>query len=212
MAELKYDPETGRYVDTRVNNEYVQQTVPQGGYTLPEGAERDIYNRQLEEIRSGLPSVQYEPNFGGGLGGVTPPQHTPTLLTNSNDARDNMARIHRSMWEDYKRRFIPARDALMASVGDHEATLKQVGQSVDQAFGVGSPGSGIRGQQSRQFRGLGLNMSPDQRESLQRNNALRHSKAKVGALNTARTHLKDRDMATMARGLGALAKQRQDSK
>ncbi|TQE98720.1 MAG: hypothetical protein FKY71_12325 [Spiribacter salinus] len=216
MSTLNYDPETGKLKPSSTGRSE-QDFAPQGygmpsgrpvnqqptEYTLSDEARQQIYNQQADQIQQGLPSAEVNRTVGG-LPGVDPAPLNPTLLDQSGNARDRMAKVHRSMWEDYKRRFVPFENALMSSVGEHGPTLNQVGQSVDQQY------KNQRGQQNRRLSRMGVQKTQEQRAVSNRQNALSRSKAKAGALNTARMGLKDRDIAIMGGGLSSLAQQRQN--
>lgn len=135
---------------------------------------------------------------------VNAPAHVPNTLSQQSDARDNMAQVHRGMWEDYQRRFIPAENALMASVGNHGGAMEQVGRSVDQQYATQAR------EHQRGLSGFGIGMTPDQQQSFDRSQAVNQASAKAGALNTARMGMRDRDLATLGGGLGTLAQQRQN--
>ena len=216
-VELRYDEESGNFYAPRPDDGQNDVMHPGGGhwagigqqqptgdqpYTLTDDDRRAIWEQHQNSLIS-----EKQPGSvvaRGDVHHVNAPAHVPNTLSDQDDARDNMAQVHRSMWEDYQRRFIPAENALMASVGNHRQTLEQVGRSVDQQYATQAR------EHQRGLSGFGIGMTPDQQQSFDRSQAVNQASAKAGAMNTARMGLQDRDLAAMAGGLSTLAQQRQD--
>ncbi len=143
----------------------------------------------------------------GGVSYVTPESGTPMTLGKGGDAHDQLGRVHRQQWEDYKRRFRPVEDALMDMTNDPEAESRmrgQVSQDMGQAY------DSMAGQRQRRMEGYGLSVTGDQKQSLGRQNALDQAAATAGGMNTGRTAIEDRNQAAMVGGLGSLAQQRKN--
>ncbi|WP_018865144.1 hypothetical protein [Thioalkalivibrio sp. ARh3] len=215
-TQLNYNSETGQFYAPSQDNQqgygssfqdpWNQQAGQAGSgdtaFSISDSARDAIFREQQQQLMS-----QQAPGSVVERSGVmyaNQPSHTPNLLSQRGDARDNMAQVHRSMWEDYQRRFIPAENALMASVGNHGEGLDRVGSAVDQQF------ANQRAEHMRGLSGFGIGMDADQQASFDRTQAVNHASAKAGALNTARMGMRDRDLAAMAGGLGTLAQQRQN--
>ncbi|WP_019558466.1 hypothetical protein [Thioalkalivibrio sp. ALE12] len=218
-TQLQYNAESGNFyapsTDTESNDPRtsfgmpnmmglpgVQQPTGGQAYTISDDAQRAIWEQHQNSLLS-----QQQPGSvveRSGVQYVNAPSHVPNTLSQKSDARDNMAQVHRGMWEDYQRRFIPAENALMASVGNHGQALEQVGRSVDQQYATQAR------EHQRGLSGFGIGMTPDQQQAFDRSQAVNHASAKAGAMNTARMGLQDRDLAAMAGGLSTLAQQRQN--
>ena len=202
-VELRYDEESGNfYVPRPDDGQNDGMNWSDRPYTLSDAIKQAFWEQNQNSSIS-----QQQPGSvvaRGDVHHVKAPAHVPNTLSDQDDARDNMAQVHRSMWEDYQRRFIPAENALMASVGNHRQTLEQVGRSVDQQYATQAR------EHQRGLSGFGIGMTPDQQQSFDRSQAVNQASAKAGAMNTARMGLQDRDLAAMAGGLSTLAQQRQD--
>lgn len=150
-----------------------------------------------------------ESGSDNGLSHVTPTDGTPQTLSQNGDAHDQIGEVHRAQWEDYKRRFRPAEDALMDMTNDPQAEQRMQGRVRQD---MGQTYDSMEGQRERRMEGMGVNMTGAQEMALGRQNALDQAAASAGAMNTARTGIEDRNQAAMVGGLGSLAKQRQNPK
>ena len=105
-----------------------------------------------------------------------------------------MAAVSRAQWEDYKNRYIPLENELIAAYNnpaDRAARISEAanlsGQAFDSAAGVGQ----------RTMQRMGVNFDPSQ----DRGFGLKRAAATVDAMNTTRQHLAGRDELLLTGGI-----------
>jgi hypothetical protein len=101
----------------------------------------------------------------------------------SNTAQNTFADLTREQWADYVNTFVPIENQLIAEAMDPNAAneaMTSASQNVSDAF------STQQGATDRRVRGLGLQLTADQRTAADRATNLSKSLTDVGAQNAAR--------------------------
>lgn len=114
-------------------------------------------------------------------------------------ASNLLGKINRAQWTDWKARFAPYIDVLADLASDGAApreSARMASTAMGQAYDTSQQGL----EQRRQ--GLGLNLTPQQREAEERRSDLRRTGAMVSAGNQARIAAQDRQQAILAGGMG----------
>lgn len=142
-------------------------------------------------------------------GGVYTPGYDPMILQPAADGRmsgsDNMAKIHRAQWEDYRKRFAPVEDMLFSRLNDSthaNEAVDKAGLTMAKSFDAG------RKQTDREMSRYGVRSTGDQAEASERTFGLKKAAATAGARNATRTAMEDQKMGIMAGGLSTVAQQR----
>lgn len=118
---------------------------------------------------------------------------------NSTVASDTYARLIRDQWDDYRTRFAPYEDQMIALANGQEDNLLSEQRAVS-AAGAGFNSS--MGTLGRDRQRLGLGVSAEEAANDSRMGAGLRTAAMVGAANKARLHSQDRDNMILAGGLG----------
>lgn len=141
--------------------------------------------------------------------GLYRPPYNPTILQPASGGRmegsDNMAKIHRAQWEDYRSRFAPVEDMLFDRFNDTTYTNKAVekaGLTMANAF------DSSREQTQRNLSRYGVTQTGDQAAVSERTAGLKKAAAVAGAKNATRTAMEDQKLGIMAGGLSTVAQQR----
>lgn len=122
-----------------------------------------------------------------------------------NSGSDNMAKIHRSEWENYRSRFAPVEDMLFdrfQDTGRTEEAVKSAGQTMASAF------DRSKDQTAREMSRYGVSQTGDVAEASDRTFGLKQAAATAGARNGMRTAMEDQKMGIMSGGLSTVATQR----
>jgi hypothetical protein len=113
-------------------------------------------------------------------------------------ASDTLASISRAQWEDYKARFVPLENQLIAgynNAGDRATQMNSAvnlsGQAFDAAAGV----------QSRNLSRYGVDTGIG--AGATRSLGLGKAAATVDAMNTSRQHMNDRDQILLTGGISS---------
>lgn len=137
-----------------------------------------------------------------------PNSNTMTIaptMSGKQSGSDNMAKIHRAQWEDYKSRFAPVEDMLFSRFEDETnktAAVDSAAETMGQAF------DRSREQTDREMSRYGLNVSGRKSETRDATFGLKKAAAKAGAKNAMRTAKEDQKMGIMNGGLSTIASQR----
>lgn len=118
---------------------------------------------------------------------------------NTTSASDTYARLIREQWDDYRTRFAPYEDQMIALANGQEDNLLSEQRAVS-AAGAGFNSS--MGTLGRDRQRLGLGVSAEEAANESRMGAGLRTAAMVGAANKARLHSQDRDNMILAGGLG----------
>lgn len=111
-------------------------------------------------------------------------------------ASDTYAAVNRAWFEDYKKRFYPQEDALIAgynNAGDRATQMNTAVNLSNQAF------NSAASVQSRNLSRYGVNTGIG--AGMARSIGLGRTAATVDAMNTSRQHMNDRDQLLIAGGL-----------
>lgn len=141
------------------------------------------------------------------MSGVAAPAETTTPININPDdafrgdqgASKLLGEISRAQWEDWKSRFSPYIKTLGQLAQDTGASWNAAAmakESVGTAFDASQRGL----QMQRQ--GMGVNLTPQQRQAESRANSLERTGAMVSAGNQARISAQDRQQAILAGGMG----------
>ncbi len=114
-------------------------------------------------------------------------------------ASDTYAKLIRDQWDDYRTRFAPYEDQMIALANGQEDNLLSEQRAVS-AAGAGFNSS--MGTLGRDRQRLGLGVSAEEAANESRMGAGLRTAAMVGAANKARLHSQDRDNMILAGGLG----------
>jgi len=108
-------------------------------------------------------------------------------------ASETRARIARAEWDDYKRRFQPVENQMMAyaTSTDDGRSVGRVQQSIGQGF------DSAQGQYERNMSRYGLAIDPEQRQSMQRNMALNEAATTAQGVSSARQAEEERRIGLM---------------
>lgn len=123
----------------------------------------------------------------------------------SQSGSDNMAKIHRAQWEDYKSRFAPVEDMLFSRFNDETNKTEAVNSAAET---MGSAFDRSREQGDRELSRYGLNVSGPKAENRDVTFGLKKAAATAGAKNAMRTAKEDQKMGIMNGGLSTIASQR----
>ncbi len=111
-------------------------------------------------------------------------------------ANKTRARIARAEWDDYKRRFQPVENQMMAY-----ATSTDDGRSVGRAQeSIAAGFDSAQGQYDRNMSRYGLNQTPEQDASYKRNMALNEASATASGISGARQVEEERRIGLMGGG------------
>ena len=130
------------------------------------------------------------------------PDPTQLPYVSSNDknfASKTLANIYRAEWEDYKNRFMPYEQMLKGTIDNKQEAARletMVRGNVNQSFGLADA------QFTERFGQYGTGPSAIQQQVQNKTSALSKAAATADAVNNLRDHLKDRDSAVLAGGLG----------
>lgn len=148
-----------------------------------------------------------QPAFGASQ--VYAPQSEAMMLGETTGGRfsgsDNMAKIHRAQWEDYKARFAPVENMLFDRFNDNTNTNKAVasaGATMGEAF------DNSAAQTARGLSRYGVTPTGAQAENRERTHGLKRAASVAGAQNAMRTAKEDQKMGIMAGGLSTVAQSR----
>lgn len=141
--------------------------------------------------------------------GLYRPDYNPTLLQPASGGRmegsDNMAKIHRAQWEDYRSRFAPVEDMLFDRFQDSSYSneaVKKAGLTMANAF------DSSHEQTQRNLSRYGVTQTGDRAAASERTAGLKKAAAVAGAKNATRTAMEDQKLGIMAGGLSTVAQQR----
>lgn len=126
------------------------------------------------------------------------------ILMDAGNANDNSAQVTLALWNDYKTNFAPYSYGMLDSLttqnpGIVEETVGKAQEQVGRSFDVAG--------RNRQLAFSRLGMAPDAQTSaaMDRQASLARAAATVGAANTTRMGLKERDMMLMTSGVPNVA-------
>lgn len=127
--------------------------------------------------------------------------YSPTILTPGGKAADMQAQVTRATWEDYKKRFVPESDALIASTGFMNPSLytAQVQQGAGQ---VNSAYDATANSKAVALSRYGLGQTSEQQNYNRSLDNVSRSAAVVDAANKIRQKIKARDMNIVLGGTG----------
>ncbi|WP_417518713.1 hypothetical protein [Marinobacter sp.] len=137
------------------------------------------------------------------------PQSSGLMLGTATGGRfsgsDNMAKVHRAQWDDYKARFAPVENLLFSRFNDSTNTDKAVASAantMNQAF------DNSLAQTNRGLSRYGIAPTGAQAVQRERTHGLKQAASVAGAKNAMRTAKSDQKMGLMNGGLSAVAQSR----
>lgn len=148
------------------------------------------FSNSLREEFSSLYGAEYVSNLD-----------EPIILSKDKSkysASENMAKIARAEWEDYKKRFVPIENRLISEVSDrslYEEAAERGAQNVGLAF------DSQLGINERNNQRLGITQTAEQQEQFTRQAGLQRSLAQVEASNRGREAIDERNLNIMAGGI-----------
>jgi hypothetical protein len=99
-------------------------------------------------------------------------------------AQDNYARLTRETWQNYIQNFVPIENELIEYATSPDTVTNAVSEARSD---VASAFQAQQGSTQRRLFGMGVNLEPDEKQSLERSSAISNSLADVNAANmTAR--------------------------
>lgn len=146
--------------------------------TIFQPSEHQLKTRELEQNN---PNALILHESGGGQSGS-----------------ENLAKVARAEWEDYKSRFAPIEDKLFERFNDDEGRAVAADKAASNA-GLALDRS--KEQTDRTFSRYGLNMTDRQNASRDKAHSLQKTASTVGAKNTTRAAKEEQRMNIMAGGL-----------
>lgn len=121
------------------------------------------------------------------------------------EGADNMAKLYRAMWDDYKARFKPVEEMLVSRANNERFREEQVDKA----------GTTVEGAMDRAYdesrRSLsrrGVRPTGDLAKAMQRSHELRKAGASTDAKNATRVALEDQKMGLMTGGLSRISEQK----
>lgn len=114
-------------------------------------------------------------------------------------ASDLLGKLSRAQWEDWRKRFAPYISTLADMATDERApgdAARMAKESVGTAFDNSQQGLEM------QRRGLGVDLTPQQKAAEKRGSSLQRSASMVTAGNQARMSAQDRQQSILAGGMG----------
>lgn len=113
-------------------------------------------------------------------------------------ARETQAYLSRQQWEDYKTRFVPLENELLAAYDNPAQRQEGVNKAVSLANTAYDTSQGIMGRNMARY---GINMTPQQQASVQSSSNLSRSLAGVDAANRTKTMFNERNDQLLTGGL-----------
>lgn len=121
-------------------------------------------------------------------------------ISNAYEASMPFAEVARAQWRDYKKRFMPVEDKLIAEGTDQTQYIRDPRMAADSVNNAYNTQSGAT---TRDLARMGITMSPEEQNAANDNTLMNRTQALVANQNAARMGVTDRISGIMDGGLSA---------
>ncbi len=121
-------------------------------------------------------------------------------ISNAYEASMPFAEIARAQWRDYKKRFMPVEDKLIAEGTDQTQYIRDPRMAADSVNNAYNTQSGAT---TRDLGRMGITMSPEEQSAANDSTLMNRTQALVANQNSARMGVTDRIAGVMDGGLSA---------